>query len=153
MKLAVGWGRAPHGNVGPGSLVVHAMKVDAVKPCAVCGRTMEWQPKWAGCWERMRYCGPRCRQHILDGTDRALEDAILGLLACRPVGGAIVPAQAARLVGEGGRWWRLVERAHWAARRLVAEDRLEVVAGNDPAAPLRVRLPRGLLAVPSSAAV
>jgi hypothetical protein len=135
-------------------VVGHMGKV-AVKPCAVCGQMIRWQPKLAGCWERMRYCGPRCRRHSLDEVDRALEHAILGLLSCRPVGGTIIPAEAARLVADGGRWWRLVERAHWAVRRLVAEDRLEVVtgAGDGVGAPLRVRLPRGLCALPSTAAV
>ena len=126
-----------------------------MKFCAVCGCSIEWQPRLAGCWARMRYCGPRCRRYTLDEVDRELEHAIVGLLSCRPVGGTIIPAEAARLVADGGRWWRLVERAHWAARRLVAEDRLEVVAGegDGPGAPLRVRLPRGLCALPSSAAV
>jgi hypothetical protein len=133
------------------------MNGDDVKTCEVCGRSFHREPRLAGCWQRMRYCGPRCRGRTLDATDRALEHAILGLLACRAVGGTISPAEAARLVADGGRWWRLVERAHWAARRLTAQGSLQIIEGGAAAGrsggPIRLRLPGGLSAVPTTAAV
>ena len=30
------------------------------KPCAACGRPMEWRKKWARDWENVRYCSKRC---------------------------------------------------------------------------------------------
>ena len=30
------------------------------KPCAHCGRPMEWRRKWADVWDEVRYCSKRC---------------------------------------------------------------------------------------------
>jgi hypothetical protein len=123
------------------------------KMCRVCGGRIDWREKWARCWGRLRYCGPACRRQGLDSTDRELEDAILGLLACRHVGGTIVPSEAARLVADGLDWQALVERTISAARRLANQGRLEIswldhLAGvSSFQGQMQLRLPRGVSAV------
>ncbi len=127
------------------------------KTCRVCGRRIEWRAKWARCWNRVRYCGAACRRQRLDATDHALEDAILGLLACRHVGDSIYPSEAARLVAGTAGWETLMERSLRAARRLVNQGRLEITqAGRvvDPSTargPIRLRLPRGVNAIRAAA--
>jgi hypothetical protein len=32
------------------------------KPCATCGRPMEWRKKWERDWEQVRHCSERCRR-------------------------------------------------------------------------------------------
>ena len=102
--------------------------------CASCGRSFAWRRKWARDWEQVRYCSDACRRHGVDATDRALEDAILGLLGDRAVGGE--------------EWRPLMEPARRAARRLVAAQRIEITqAGRvvDPSTsrgPVRLRLRR-----------
>ncbi len=32
------------------------------KPCAVCGRPMNWRRAWAKNWEQVRYCSEACRR-------------------------------------------------------------------------------------------
>jgi hypothetical protein len=119
------------------------------KICRVCGRAIQWRRRWARCWDRVRYCGGRCRRTRLDATDHELEDTILGLLACEPVGGTICPSEAARLVAGDTDWRPLLERTRWAAARLAARDRLEIVQNGRPVdpdearGPARLRLVRG----------
>lgn len=80
-------------------------------------------------------------------TDRALEDAVLGLLAQRSPSATICPSEAARQVG-GDDWRDLMEPAREAARRLVAAGEVEVTQGGevvDPATakgPIRIRKTR-----------
>ena len=129
------------------------MKTREFKMCRSCGRRMEWQAKWARCWDRVLYCGEACRRQRPDSTDHALEDSILGLLACRHVGDTICPSEAAGLVAGTTDCERLMERSKRAARRLVNEGRVEIVeAGRvvDPSnarGPIRLRLPRGVNAI------
>jgi hypothetical protein len=123
------------------------------KFCQACGRRIEWRAKWAGCWGRMRYCGEACRRQRLDATDRALEEAILGLLACRHVGDTICPSEAVCLVVGSADRQSLDQRSRWAARRLVNRGQLELVQEDrvvDPSTfrgPIRLRLPRGINAI------
>ena len=123
------------------------------KMCQSCGRRMEWQSKWARCWDRVRYCDEACRRHRPDSTDHALEDSILGLLACRHVGDTICPSEAAGLVGGTADWDALLDRSLRAARRLVNEGRVEIIQACqtvDPSnahEPIRLRLPRGVNAI------
>jgi hypothetical protein len=78
----------------------------------------------------------------LDATDRALEEAILGLLACRHVGDTICPSEAVRLVADSA-----------DARRLANRGQLEFVQNGrvvDPSGSsgeIRLRLPRGVTAI------
>ncbi len=58
-------------------------------------------------------------------TDRALESAILELLAHRGPGKTICPSDAARLLNPNG-WEELMEPTRAAARRLVAEGRIVI---------------------------
>jgi hypothetical protein len=115
------------------------------KPCVVCGRDIEWRKKWERDWEQVRYCSDRCRRAKASETDLALESAILSLLASRARGATICPSEAARAVAPAG-WEALMEPARSAARRLVAQGRVEVCQGGqvvDPSTakgPIRVRL-------------
>jgi hypothetical protein len=116
-----------------------------MKICASCGREMTWRKRWASTWETVRYCSRACARRGVNRIDRALEDAILELLEHRPAGHSICPSEAARAVNRD-RWRRLMEPARRAARRLVAEGRLEMTQRGrvtDPSiarGPVRLRL-------------
>ncbi len=58
-------------------------------------------------------------------TDRALESAILDLLAHRGPGKTICPSDVARLHNPND-WQKLMEPTRAAARRLVAEGRIVI---------------------------
>lgn len=115
------------------------------KPCSVCGRTMTWRRKWARNWDEVKYCSDACRRRGKSGVDAALEHAILELLALRPRGATICPSEAARRVAPDD-WRPLMERSRSAARRLVADGRLEITQKGravDPSTargPVRLRL-------------
>ncbi|MEX1210522.1 MAG: DUF2256 and DUF3253 domain-containing protein [Candidatus Nanopelagicales bacterium] len=115
------------------------------KTCARCGRTMRWRKAWARSWEEVRYCSDGCRRQRLTATDEALEQAILDLLGDRT--GTICPSEAARAVDAEG-WRDLMEPARQAARRLVAQERVEITQGGhvvDPSTakgPIRIRAVR-----------
>lgn len=104
------------------------------KTCASCGRRFEWRRAWADDWDEVRYCSKGCRRHRPGPTDRALEAAIVDLLASRAASATICPSEAARLVAAGGRdddgadeaWRALMEPARAAARRLHAADTVEI---------------------------
>jgi len=129
------------------------VKTQDFKMCRSCGRRMEWQAKWIRCWDRVRYCCEACRRQRPDSIDHALEDSILGLLACRHVGDTICPSEAAGVVAGTADGEPLMERSIRAARRLVNEGRVEIMmAGRvvDPSnahEPIRLRLPRGVNAI------
>lgn len=114
------------------------------KSCASCGRAIEWRARWARDWDAVRYCSDRCRRERPGPVDRALEEAITGLLATRARDASICPSEAARAVG-GDDWRPLMERARRAARRLVAAGEVEICQGGrvvDPSTargPIRVR--------------
>lgn len=105
---------------------------------------MEWRRSWARNWDAVTYCSKGCRAHKPDATDRALEVAIEHLLAERSRGATICPSEAARVVG-GLEWRDLMEPARRAARRLVADGRVEITQGGrvvDPSTakgPIRIR--------------
>ena len=92
----------------------------------------------------MRYCSPRCRRLRVTGTDRALEKAILALAAERGLSSSFCPSEAARRVRAGG-WRTLMERTRWAAFRLAAAGKIDVLqrgAKIEPGAargPIRLR--------------
>ena len=119
------------------------------KTCAACGRTIEWRRKWARDWDNIRYCSDGCRRHRPGSQDKALETAILALLAERGAGKTICPSEAARRVaGEDPEAWEpLMEPARAAARRLGAEDRIVITQKGHPVdpshakGPIRLRLP------------
>ncbi|MGB3186065.1 MAG: DUF2256 and DUF3253 domain-containing protein [Ornithinimicrobium sp.] len=134
------------------------------KVCVACGRRLEWRKKWERDWDQVRYCSSGCRRRGVRDIDRDLEAAILELLAARARGATICPSEAARRVapgpGEGratgstsgsagadsGDAWRdLMESARRAARRLVADGRVEITQNGrvvDPSTasgPIRIR--------------
>lgn len=103
--------------------------------------------RWQRTWEEVKYCSDRCRRAGAGAADRALEDAILALLAARAAGASICPSEAARAVG-GEDWRALMESARSAARRLTAQGRVLVTQDGRPVdastarGPIRVRLRR-----------
>ena len=109
---------------------------------------MEWRAKWARTWEHVRYCSDRCRRLKVQPVDVALEQAIARLLDARARGASICPSEAARLVNPDG-WQQLMEPARAAARRLVAQGRVEITQSGrvvDPSTckgPIRIRLSGG----------
>ena len=115
------------------------------KLCAVCGRTMTWRRKWANNWTEVRYCSDACRRRGTTPVDDALAAAIIDLLSQRKRGASICPSEAAREV-DAGNWRALLEPSRAAARRLVAEGRLEILQNGrvvDPSTargPIRLRL-------------
>lgn len=123
------------------------MNESATKPCARCGRTITWRKRWAKDWDAVRYCSERCRRGRLSDVDRALEAAILELLAERGLGKTICPSEAARRV-RPEEWRPLLEPARQAARRLQANGQVEITQGGhrvDPSlarGPIRLRTPR-----------
>ncbi|TVP74011.1 MAG: DUF2256 and DUF3253 domain-containing protein [Nitriliruptor sp.] len=144
------------------------MSVHEDRICASCGRAFAWRKAWARDWEQVRYCSEACRRRKVRPVDRALEAAILELLAGRAAGATICPSEAARAIApavdptvaravdptvaravdpeEGDDAWRaLMEPARRAARRLVAAGEVELTQRGrvvDPSTfrgPVRIR--------------
>jgi hypothetical protein len=123
------------------------------KPCAVCGRTINWRKKWERDWPSIRYCSDACRKRAKaqssQAVDAALEAAILALLNQRGRDKTICPSEAARKVasevagsGEAREAWQpLMEPARAAARRLHAAGRLRILQGGHPVDPSHARGP------------
>lgn len=118
------------------------------KTCQRCGRRIEWRRKWARDWDSIRYCSAGCRSARITEVDGKLEQAIIALLDARARGATICPSDAARAVAgdDESNWRPLMEPARSAARRLVAQGRVQIVqkgAVVDPSTargPIRVRL-------------
>ncbi|WP_353651024.1 DUF2256 and DUF3253 domain-containing protein [Nakamurella sp. A5-74] len=102
------------------------MPVAGEKTCATCGRRITWRKKWADSWDEVKYCSQRCRIRRPTSVDADLERSILDLLAQRKHDATICPSEAARAVG-GDAWRDLMEPSRQAARRLVAQGRIEIV--------------------------
>ena len=115
------------------------------KTCKACGRTMTYRKKWARNWDEVLYCSKRCGRTKPQAQDRALEAAILALLAQRARGASICPSEAARRV-DADNWRPLMARTRMAARRLVDAQKLHITQGGrvvDPSTakgPIRLRL-------------
>jgi hypothetical protein len=87
---------------------------------------MQWRSAWAKNWASVKYCSDACRSTKTNDVDRALEAAIVDLLANRARGATICPSEAARLVGTDDTWRDLMEPARRAARRLAAANTIEI---------------------------
>ena len=99
------------------------------KICLSCGRSFTWRKKWERDWENVKYCSNACKRAGATGdAERALEAAILDLLEHRDRGATICPSEVARAVAPDD-WRPLMEPVRRAARRLVAEGRLEILQG------------------------
>lgn len=116
--------------------------------CVSCGRSFAWRKKWERDWAQVKFCSNACRRAGEPGGEaRALEDAILTLLDGRDADATICPSEVARLRSPDG-WQPLMEPVRRAARRLVADGRIEIVQGGrvvDPdtaRGPIRLRRPR-----------
>lgn len=115
----------------------------AEKVCASCGRRIEWRAAWARDWDAVRYCSDACRSRGVGEADRALEQAILALLATRAETATICPSDVARATAED--WRPLMEPVRRAARRLVAAGDVEILQRGsvvDPSTakgPIRIR--------------
>ncbi len=119
------------------------------KLCQSCGRAFSWRKKWERDWDVVRYCSDACRGHQPAEVDRALETAILSLLAERGRDKTICPSEAAKLVGGDANrrdWESLMEPARAAARRLVAAQKIvitqrgQIVDPSTAKGPIRLRL-------------
>ena len=116
------------------------MAEPADKVCERCGRTMQWRAKWARDWNEVKYCSDACRKQRLTAVDTALEDAILQLLNARARDASICPSEAARAVG-GESWQSLMEPARKAARRLVAQEKVQITQAGKVVDPSRAKGP------------
>ena len=116
------------------------MAEPAEKVCERCGRTMQWRAKWARDWNEVKYCSDACRKQRLTAVDTALEDAILQLLNARARDASICPSEAARAVG-GKSWQSLMEPARKAARRLIAQKKVQITQGGKVVDPSRAKGP------------
>lgn len=119
------------------------------KICVSCGRSFSWRKKWERDWDQVKFCSKACRRGGEPaGRDRDLERAILGLLGERRGGATICPSEAARRMAPED-WRPLLEPVRRAARRLVADGRLEILQGGRVADPdtargaIRLRLASG----------
>ena len=112
----------------------------AEKPCERCGRTMQWRAKWARNWDEVKYCSDACRKQRLTAVDTALEQAIVELLNARARDASICPSEAAQRVG-GESWQSLMEPARMAARRLVAQEKVQITQGGKVVDPSRAKGP------------
>lgn len=118
------------------------------KICVACGRSFVWRKKWERDWEQVKFCSNACRRAgEPDAEERRLEVAILTVLAAREATATICPSEAARHLAPDD-WRPLMEPVRRAARRLVADGRLEILQGGrvvDPdtaRGPIRLRRPR-----------
>ncbi len=120
------------------------------KTCRACGRGIEWRKKWERDWENVKYCSKGCRSRRINGIDRELEAEILKLLDSRGRGKTICPSEVARSVGAANDladdgWRDLMEPTRAAARRLVAQELVDITQGGsvvDPSTakgPIRIR--------------
>jgi hypothetical protein len=101
---------------------------------------MTWRAKWAKNWDSVKYCSDACRKQRLTAIDIALEDAIVQLLNARARDASICPSEAAQRVG-GESWQHLMEPARMAARRLVAQEIVQITQAGKVVDPSRAKGP------------
>ncbi|MCP4837266.1 MAG: DUF2256 and DUF3253 domain-containing protein [Phycisphaera sp.] len=117
------------------------------RTCETCGRSFKWRKKWARDWDQVRYCSDGCRRHRIGESDRRWERMLIELLDRRDPTATICPSEVARAASPDD-WKSLMEPVRRAARRLVADGRVEItqqgrVVDPDRArGPIRVRLVR-----------
>jgi hypothetical protein len=107
---------------------------------------MTWRKAWARSWDEVRYCSSACRIRRVGPVDRALEDALRGLLEAAPRNATVDPDDAVDVVAATGSTSRaeLREPARSAARRLVAQGVAEVVERGRVVDPSRATGPMAL---------
>ncbi|MGP1273015.1 MAG: DUF3253 domain-containing protein [Phycisphaerales bacterium] len=118
----------------------------APRMCVSCGRSIAWRKKWERDWDQVRYCSRACRSRGVSELDTDLQRAILSLLKQRSPSASICPSEAARAIRPEG-WRQLMEPARRAARRLAAQQIVEitqagrVIDATTARGPIRIRLP------------
>jgi hypothetical protein len=119
------------------------MKLEKI--CKSCGRRMTWRKKWANCWDQVLHCSDACRKTKLGKSADILEATILKILSEKNAGASICPSEVTRSLWPDA-WHEHLEETRQAARRLVAENRIEITQANqvvDPSTakgPIRLRL-------------
>ncbi len=116
------------------------------KLCEVCGRTIEWRKKWERSWESVKYCSDQCRAKKAEtkASGAKYETTILEILHSRAQGLTMCPSEV--LASSDKKNPELMERVREAARRLVAQGKIEILQRGrvvDPSAfrgPIRLRL-------------
>jgi hypothetical protein len=97
------------------------------KICLACGRSFEWRKKWAKNWNEVKWCSDACRAKR-PKLGLELESTILALLASRSFDSSICPSEVARSL-QSETWRDLMEPVRQAARRLVAQGRIDITQG------------------------
>lgn len=117
--------------------------------CAVCGHRVDWRELGALHHEGLAYCSAGCHDRRGDRRAVALERAILSMLAERRQGSTVCPSEVARRIGgeDEAHWRPLLEPVREAARRLVADGRVEVTQRGQVVDPSAARGPIRLRAV------
>ena len=120
------------------------------KPCAACGRRIEWRKKWERDWPNVKFCGDACRR-ASRADYAAVEAAVLALLRERDPAGtggtSACPSEVARRLWPDD-WRPHMEDVRRAAQRLVARGKVEMTQGGrvvDPSTakgPVRLRRAR-----------
>lgn len=113
-----------NGSCGSGSVTSHffifSIKMKS-KICLNCGREMEYRKSWARNWEQVKYCSDKCRR---EKKSPDYQHAILELLQTRAPGKTICPSEV--LSPEDKQNPLLMERVRASARKLVAQDLIEI---------------------------
>ena len=139
--------------------IVKSAPTKETKLCASCGRVFAYQKRWEKTWETVRYCSRGCRQDKFEKRDVALEDSILQLLAARAKEqskgqskgqgkrqGKEQSVDPSQITVEAESYKNLKERIRRAARRLVAQGKIDilqkgrVVDASTAKGPIEVRL-------------
>ncbi|RZA12287.1 MAG: DUF2256 and DUF3253 domain-containing protein [Proteobacteria bacterium] len=113
------------------------------KICKVCGRTITWRKKWEKNWEEIQYCSDACRRSK-SSLKGGHEETILSLLGQRDAGKTICPSEVLPL--EERKDKSEMEKVREAARRLVAQGKIDIVQGGEVVnpstakGPIRLRL-------------
>lgn len=102
-------------------------RMDLLKTCKCCGRTIEWRKKWQDCWQEIQFCSEKCRRSRRSKLDEQLETTIIALLSKRSSTSTICPSEAARLCFGEDSWKSEMERTRKAACRLTARGKIRFI--------------------------
>lgn len=106
---------------------------------------MTWRKKWERNWSEVKYCGDQCRRSK-ESMKNGHEEKILALLQARGHSATICPSEI--LEPDLKQDHEVMERVRQAARRLVHQNKIEILQKNrvvDPSefkGPIRLRLKR-----------
>lgn len=106
------------------------------KICESCGREIEYRKKWARDWENVKFCSDECRRNK---SNFDYIDQILKLLGERQRGKTICPSEV--LPPEQKTDPVMMEHVRRSARRLAAEDVIEITQKGKRVDPLNFKGP------------